>query len=132
MSDASPETCPLCPRSGPPSHPRSSTTAAGPSGVTNGESSTAIAPEDDQPQDVSKSLPSAEGEEKVDDDEDDDTVLSWIYCPKCKGWYHGVCILSTSDETRATVPEPVREYIEKDEEGIWTDWTAWVNKWYVG
>jgi hypothetical protein len=66
------------PRSGPPSHPRSSTTAAGPSGVTNGESSTAIAPEDDQPQDVSKSLPSAEGEEKVDDDEDDDTVLSWI------------------------------------------------------
>ncbi|KAL1407772.1 JmjC domain-containing histone demethylation protein 1 [Vanrija albida] len=56
--------------------------------------------------------------------------LQWIACGKCKKWYHSVCVLQSSEEWAATVPQELRDQAEASTLGAWFDWPAPVNKWY--
>ena len=123
MSSVPQETCSLCPPSGPPKHPRSK--------VATGEVLSSFQAEVPSVSGDNIAPRSEENLSAHSDDDEDDTVLSWIYCPKCTEWYHGVCILSHSEDSKQTVPRAVRNYVEGSEEGIWSDWTEWVDKWCV-
>ncbi|TXT09207.1 hypothetical protein VHUM_02681 [Vanrija humicola] len=56
--------------------------------------------------------------------------LQWIACGKCKKWYHSVCVLQSSEEWAATVPQALREQAGASAFGAWFDWPAPVDKWY--
>ena len=58
---------------------------------------------------------------------DDDAILSWICCTKCRSWYHGICVVTRSEQTKQTIPDLIRSHLK--EKGVWTDWTAWVGRW---
>jgi F-box/leucine-rich repeat protein 10/11 len=66
--------------------------------------------------------------EPVDPDSVPDLV--WIACTKCQTWYHSSCLLLDSG-SRATIPQPVREELEKNTKDEWPfeDWTIWINRW---
>lgn len=98
------ERCPLCPTSGPPTRSTIDTNKSGVSS-TNG-----------------KEGPSAEVE---------DSSLFWIACSKCSTWYHSCCLLLAGNGVRESVPQAVRDEVEKDAkgEGPFQDWTVWINRW---
>ncbi|GFZ52058.1 JmjC domain-containing histone demethylation protein 1 [Saitozyma sp. JCM 24511] len=100
-SKAEPETCVLCPSSGPPVRPVTSGTApAADGGASDGEAAQPIEPEQDE--------------------------MVWIACSKCGKWYHSVCVLRSGTDWRATVPA---ELVGEDEDE-WVNWTERMEKWY--
>ena len=107
MSTVNSESCPYCPSSGPPIAPVGITSATAPE-----EQATASAPP-----------------APVDDGPDE---LNWIECTKCKTWFHAVCALTHLDG-RNTVPTEILREIEQNHRdvGAWTDFTPWVERWYV-
>jgi hypothetical protein len=99
------ERCPLCPTTGPPR--RSSTLDINNSGDP------AANRKDDPPAEI------------------EDSSLFWIACSKCSTWYHSCCLLLSNEGSRESVPQAVREEVEKDAkgEGAFQDWTVWINRW---
>lgn len=96
------ERCPLCPASGPPTR---STVDPNKSGdpTLNGDSQAGI----------------------------EDSSLFWIACSKCSTWYHSCCLLLADEGVRQSVPQAVREEVEKNAkgDGPFQDWTVWINRW---
>ena len=102
--------CPLCPVSGPPTS----------SGVKNEARITADSTNTDVP-------------EKNGSTESESPDLYWIECSRCKEWYHSVCLLTSDERGKQTVSEEIVAEIEsRGGEGVWVDWTSWVDRWYVG
>jgi hypothetical protein len=66
-----------------------------------------------------------------DDDGPDGYV--WIACNLCDTWFHTVCILSGDVRVKDSVPLEIVEEIEGNhpDEGVWTDWSKWVERWCV-
>ena len=108
------ESCPLCPPSGPPV-PRS---------IASDTIKTELSPGEDHPR--TKGIVPTIAEEGPD-------KFVWIGCTHCATWFHSICILQGDHEAKATVPDVVMEEIKRNhpEEGVWFDWTKWMNRWYV-
>ena len=98
------ERCPLCPTSGPPTR---STIEADKSGApaTNGKDNGVNAAAD--------------------------SSLFWIACSKCSTWFHSCCLLLADGGVRESIPQAVRDEVEKNikGEGPFQDWTVWINRW---
>jgi hypothetical protein len=62
---------------------------------------------------------------------EEDMMLKWIQCDKCKEWYHSECILTGSNKDVATIPKKVMAHLatmsSEDKENI--NWGDWVDKW---
>jgi hypothetical protein len=52
-------------------------------------------------------------------------------CSKCSTWFHSCCLLLAGEGVRESVPQAVRDEVEKNikGEGPFQDWTVWVNRW---
>jgi len=98
------ERCPLCPTSGPPT--RSTINA-------DKSSATATNGNDGTPAEI------------------EDSSLFWIACSKCSTWFHSCCLLLADQRVRESLPQLVREEVEKDVkgQGPFQDWTVWINRW---
>lgn len=99
--------CPLCPSSGPPSHP---------SGLAGASPATA---EDRDGQDDSLDL----------------VWIACSKCHTW--YHSACLLLSPDESDKATVPQSVRDEVkgryeggEEDKEAF-HDWTVWINRWYV-
>lgn len=61
--------------------------------------------------------------------DDNNDELYWIACSKCETWYHSTCLVQGSETHRSTIPDVVMASLG-DHQGAWTNWTAWIDKWY--
>ncbi|WVF67599.1 hypothetical protein IAT40_002357 [Kwoniella sp. CBS 6097] len=108
LVEPEPETCPLCPSTGPPQPPRS-----------------------DDNKGATSVLKTAEEEDE--NGEADTMAMTWIACTKCSSWFHSACLLLSEDQVKESIPAAIVEEVgtnRVDEGGPWFDWTAWVSKWY--
>ncbi|ORX38273.1 hypothetical protein BD324DRAFT_620219 [Kockovaella imperatae] len=114
--------CPLCPESGPP-------TGLKKNDHDDGDGNVEVTVKDEDEASSSTAQQQQQHDQTSDTRESPD--LYWIECSRCKEWYHSVCLLTNKEQGKRSVPaEIIAEAEAEGAEGVWSDWTGWVDRWY--